>query len=474
MHQSPVHFPPDYYRVSPVRGQLEAYDPSSPRNWRYIQTTDTPNELRVLLPPAVSSQYEQLLKLELAELAKRPSKMSAPLPHTPSQTHRAGESFVFQSLIAPEDFRLKEMENWFQLEARSAKSIPAPVPLKSKPVVVQRPLNPIVARNTCCARCSRSTEPATVLPMPVPSPGQHASSKGAHPADHPPSWHAAKRSPSPDHSHAPEQTPHVPEQSHVEEVEDAIELSRPLDAPYRSRSPSPDPLPYRAPSPEVAALTPIPEEESESPFPPTESPPPDSPKHDAEQNESGSSSDSSTIAPTPPASPPPLPHLLRISDPSLLKDLTETDAISAPNPTPVPIEPLPPVKPALARRRSCIKRSSGDSVKTVSWADDRDISDQIAKIAFFTTEPRVDEPEEDDDAMSGIDSLHLELKKSLEEAQADPSHFELVESLIAEHKEKIRHGIHDTHHLRTSILLEKVLEVDDEDSKLSDSEDEDI
>ncbi len=99
--------------------------------------------------------------------------------------------------------------------------------------------------------------------------------------------------------------------------------------------------------------------------------------------------------------------------------------------------------------------------------------------------------EDDDDAMSGIDSLHLELKKSLEEAQADPSHFELVESLIAEQKEKIRHGIHDTHHLRTSTLLEKgrnselhlgtsliynssVLEVDDDDSKLSDSEDEDI
>ncbi len=51
MHQSPVHFPPDYYRVSPVRGQLEAYDPSSPRNWRYIQTTDTPNELRVSHSP---------------------------------------------------------------------------------------------------------------------------------------------------------------------------------------------------------------------------------------------------------------------------------------------------------------------------------------------------------------------------------------------------------------------------------------
>ncbi len=309
-----------------------------------------------------------------------------------------GESFVFQSLIAPEDFRLKEMENWFQLEARSAKSIPAPVPLKSKPVL-QRPVIPlqkVVARNTCCARCSRSTEPAIVLPMPVPSPGQPVSSKGAHPEDHPPSLHAAKRSPSPGRSHAPERRPHVSEHSHAEEVEDDIELTRPPDAPDGSRSPSPDPLPYRAPSPELAALTPIPEEESESPFPSTETPPPDSPtvtqNHDAEQNESGSSSDSSTIAPTPPASPPPLPHLLRISDPNLLKDLMETDIIPAPKPTPVPIEPPPPVKPALARRRSCIKRSSGDSVKTVSWADDRDISEQIAKIAFFTTEPRVDEP----------------------------------------------------------------------------------
>lgn len=39
--------PLEYLRLSPVRGQLEPYDPKSPMGWRYIQTTDTLNELKV-------------------------------------------------------------------------------------------------------------------------------------------------------------------------------------------------------------------------------------------------------------------------------------------------------------------------------------------------------------------------------------------------------------------------------------------
>ena len=37
----------DIHRVSPVRGQLEAYDPHTPKGCRYIQCTETPNELKV-------------------------------------------------------------------------------------------------------------------------------------------------------------------------------------------------------------------------------------------------------------------------------------------------------------------------------------------------------------------------------------------------------------------------------------------
>jgi hypothetical protein len=37
----------DIHRVSPVRGQLEPHDPRTPKGSRYIQCTETPNELKV-------------------------------------------------------------------------------------------------------------------------------------------------------------------------------------------------------------------------------------------------------------------------------------------------------------------------------------------------------------------------------------------------------------------------------------------
>lgn len=36
----------DYLRQSPVRGQLEPPDANTLPGWRYIQTTDTPNEFK--------------------------------------------------------------------------------------------------------------------------------------------------------------------------------------------------------------------------------------------------------------------------------------------------------------------------------------------------------------------------------------------------------------------------------------------
>jgi len=38
-------------RPSPVRGQLEPYSPKSPPGWRYLQTTDTPDEFKVRVAP---------------------------------------------------------------------------------------------------------------------------------------------------------------------------------------------------------------------------------------------------------------------------------------------------------------------------------------------------------------------------------------------------------------------------------------
>lgn len=46
----PTYFPSDYYLATPVRGHLEPQDAANPKNWRYLQTTDTPNELKVRVP----------------------------------------------------------------------------------------------------------------------------------------------------------------------------------------------------------------------------------------------------------------------------------------------------------------------------------------------------------------------------------------------------------------------------------------
>ncbi|KAH9486972.1 hypothetical protein JR316_0001038 [Psilocybe cubensis] len=124
----------DVLRTSPVRGQLEPYDPRTPKGCRYIQTTDTPDELKMLLPPATASMYEQLLNLENYELSKKPNiswerimeirhlkdrmcrkcqklaKTAMPIARTSSR----GDSFVFQTFVAPPDFRVKEMEKWFR------------------------------------------------------------------------------------------------------------------------------------------------------------------------------------------------------------------------------------------------------------------------------------------------------------------------------------------------------------------------
>ncbi|KAF8807363.1 hypothetical protein BYT27DRAFT_7255981 [Phlegmacium glaucopus] len=124
----------NFLSSSPVRGQLEPYDPRTPKGCRYIQVTDTPDELKVLLPPGTGSMYEQLLKLENYELTKKPTiswerimeirhlkdrmvrkcrklaKMTLPV----SKRSSRDDSFAFQTFVAPADFRVKEMEKWFR------------------------------------------------------------------------------------------------------------------------------------------------------------------------------------------------------------------------------------------------------------------------------------------------------------------------------------------------------------------------
>ncbi|KIY64187.1 hypothetical protein CYLTODRAFT_425428 [Cylindrobasidium torrendii FP15055 ss-10] len=526
MHYHPIYFPLDYYLATPVRGHLEPHDAANPKNWRYLQTTDTPNELKILLPPAVASQYDQLLKIELAELSKGANvswerileirhlkdrmvrKCQRMSRITPPKRLGRGESFVFQSLVAPDDFRLKEMEAWLQQEARNHKPAPAPstssappAAIKARPAI-QRPLpanqqrqpptprpNPVI-RSTCCARCAQSKSSGTTPPRNHHPPHDENGPQTRERAQHAPpeAVHQPRprrvRSPSPTFTPSPSPSPPPEEQS-------PSPSPVPPSTPERSPSPHEDILPNPSdPLPDAPDLVepapmPLAEDKPEEvetavdPSPPELSlpeSPPDSPPLPVE-DDPPSSSDSSTVAPSPPGSPAPLPHLLRLSDPSMFKVMQD-------EPAPMPPLPEAPNRPPLARRRSCIKRSASDP-KTVSWADDNGESEQIAKVNFFTAEPDAEDAEsdttdqadvsntadngqdddDDDDGITRLDSLHSELRKSLEEAQADPAHFQLIESLIADHKQKMRNGAsHDSFHFQSS-LLEQVLEADEDDSK---------
>jgi hypothetical protein len=307
----------EYLRPSPVRGQLEPQDPRTAKGWRYIQTTDTLDEVKVLIPPNTASMYEQLLKLETLELAKksvnwdrlleirhlkdRMIRKCQKLSKTPT-TRRIGhgEPFTFQTLVAPADFRLKEMEKWFRQQQVRISSSGG----------TQRPTSHAHAVNTrgssyCCARCSD------------PQHRYHSKVKGRS--------SVAKL-----------------------DVTDTTTVPPFTDEP-RSMMPSPSPSPPQAASPE------------------------------------------------------PLPHLLRSSMAMTLMNqnnpigstttvqnytIDSTTVQTQGETAPTSITKIETIthKP-LRRQRSAIKRTNtGDSVKTVSWADDHDLMERAGKFTNATKE----------------------------------------------------------------------------------------
>lgn len=162
----------NYFQQSPVRGQLEVPDGYSRSGWRYLQCTDTPNELRVLLPPRTAQIYGNLLRAELVELAKdrnaswdrilqirhlkdrmirkctRLARASAPVP-AGKQSSRS----MFFTVHAPPDFRLKEMERWFRMQgAEIPQDAGAPGTSSSSPY--------------CCSKCNPAGAQASTSQTP--------------------------------------------------------------------------------------------------------------------------------------------------------------------------------------------------------------------------------------------------------------------------------------------------------------------
>ncbi|KAI5121266.1 hypothetical protein M0805_002311 [Coniferiporia weirii] len=121
--------------ASSVRGQL---DPPSQakatKGWRHIQCADSPNELRVLIPPRPAAIYANLLKVEAYALRKNDAEYLRYIRHLKEAMVKKCQKLVQQTIMAtpdsqpirhapvveaPLDFRLKRLEQWWEeMESR--------------------------------------------------------------------------------------------------------------------------------------------------------------------------------------------------------------------------------------------------------------------------------------------------------------------------------------------------------------------
>lgn len=181
--------PLEYLHASPIRGQLEPSDEATKKTgWRFLQCTDTPNELKVLLPPRTAQLYARLLKAEKSELAKkldaswdrileirhlkdRMIRKCQRLAHSYS-TSKPSAKVPFLSIHAPLDFRLKEMEKWIRLHGE---------PDESKKVPVGDSIRP---RNSfCCDRCTNMVPHQHTISRRPSTQSTHSRRSAAH-SDH--------------------------------------------------------------------------------------------------------------------------------------------------------------------------------------------------------------------------------------------------------------------------------------------------
>ncbi|KAF8078662.1 hypothetical protein FPV67DRAFT_1557917 [Lyophyllum atratum] len=395
--------PLDYLRTSPVRGQLEPHDPRTAKGWRYIQTTDTLNQLKVLLPPGTASMYEQLLRFEDFELRKKSGmswerileirhlkdrmirkcqKLAKASAAAPQPGERLGISF--QAIVAPADFRVKEMEKWFLDQHKRTLAL---IKQKRHAMAPSKPCR--------CIKCVGSTilqkgMATTGSSNPNPSSSQQSRLS------------SSKPKPESDMLY---QQPRYP--------------SQPTNAPRTGKSAT---LPSRyKPSAIVAS-------------PPTR-----------------------TVT-----SPPPLPHLLRIrnletgfdlsDDPqkivSLLTD-TQADPVAEISSSESESEPPKPTseestvaKGELRRRPSCIKRSStADFSKRVSWADNQELVSTYPSVAREAQASGRKWEEVRDiyiEQMSGLETLHQQVEQSLEHLRSESEHLKRADETIRLQRELLR------------------------------------
>ncbi|KAI9509072.1 hypothetical protein F5148DRAFT_1190152 [Russula earlei] len=447
-----------YFQTSPVRGQLEPYEPKSRVGWRYLQCTDTPNELKVLLPPKTSQLYSQLLQSESAELEKgraadwdrivyirrlkdrmiRKCQRLARMTHTPGTV-----SAAFRIVHAPPDFRLKEMERWLrdqELRGKSTKDVRRQPSTETANTQSQSP-QPAYAQ----APSSRSPR----LPRIPTSPAQRGSTTRA-PGSLRRQASGSSRS-----------------SNYVE--------SRPSTESLRQRpSAHLQAIPQRNPY-----LSPVVEERTESPPPTAVLPNPfgDTPQRAAEEQ---AFTTAAAVRPDV-ISPDPLPHLYRppsmlapmgelaamLGSPEIVTEPTQTPLMSEPFaesflPTepgltpgmPEPALPHDPEQPVsgpsrpLIRRRSSLRQNGGRSSangtpKVVSWAMDRDWADHLTKFdhTVYAAEFAANELEEArkkfEEEISGVQSLRSTITSALERLRIESNTLQHEEAALRSHGERV-------------------------------------
>ncbi|KIM48237.1 hypothetical protein M413DRAFT_439961 [Hebeloma cylindrosporum] len=363
----------DVLRASPVRGQLEPYDPRTPKGSRYIQITDTPDELKVLLPPPTASMYEQLLKLENYELSKKQqlswerimeirhlkdrmirkcqklAKTAMPVAKTSSRT----ETFVFQTFVAPQDFRVKEMEKWFREQQKRGTSVPR--------------------RPTAAAPSYNSYSPT----LAGPSRREPASSS---------------------------QQPIRRAVTNPEARRKEVLFYKPLPAIQPSPLLESEKVPL---APSMPTTTPINVASIMSP--------PPLPVLLLSQREDYGLG---TIADQPqPSSPQPTPEAA-VPVPNPQTGLGSSEAENS-------------LRPALSRRPSRVNRE----LKTVSWADNNDLDSQFLQYAAAAREAQASGKWEEVrvlylEQIAGLESLHLQVKEGLEHLRSETDHLQRIDETI--------------------------------------------
>ncbi|KAF7985345.1 hypothetical protein HWV62_6557 [Athelia sp. TMB] len=374
--------PLDYLHPSPVRGQLENYKEKTRVGWRFLQCTDTPDELKVLLPPRTAHIYSQLLSAETSELAKgkraswehileirrlkdRMIRKCGRLSRVWGGT-KPGQGTLFRTVYAPADFRLKEMEKWIRDQGNPGRALTS----SSKQVIdaglMKRASVHTFRGSYCCDRCAAAA-PAGTIPQATHRrrPSTNRGSWIEHP-DFRPSPPKRRASTSSVHSISIQDGPNSYSQTISQTiyrasaaiqdtarnihavlepyVEDSYGPSQTKSGIYempvvespRVASPEPLPHPYREPSPRVATSD------------------DDSTDDDTTESEG------------------PLSPLVIDKDTGSDKDKDGSSVVGD-------LQPIP--RPPLLRRRSSLKQSNGSSRASlnVAWAMDQEWQDQIKR-----------------------------------------------------------------------------------------------